>query len=548
MTTFDRPSIRIEQQTVRLQFEHSVQNMIKYTPVESNHKDCYKMERNGNLILTGWGYAEYVASAAVALKALGGRADVYGVSRRRLPEFLGELAKERGTPKWKHIYLLGLSLSGDPESLKVALAKLKTKGVEVTWISALEMPEHIAALLDGALKVRCYDGSLLEAVGQTFGVDVEAFMPFAVGRSPRDRRMSADVRAYFTLIDTAQFYYRNYQDESLYATTARYLAGGVRPAAWEPDVRSAVEHYDRYGNRELLGKSDAIATLQDRVNRVAAHEHARVLILGESGTGKETVAQQIHTKSPRWKMPFVAFNCASVTKDLLEDRFFGHERGAFTNAVERTDGLFLQADGGTLFLDEIGEMSLEVQALLLRVLEGGRFMRVGGRDELKCDVRLITATNRDLPRLVVEGKFREDLYQRLNVVQMRTPSLREHKDDIPIIANAWWRKFHDNAVLKEEQIAALMEYDYPGNVRELINILDRATALEEYDFEALMREHKEMNAGLSGGLELKLGRIPDKLEDATRLHIRRVYEKYGQNLTRAAEALDVSRNTVRKYL
>ena len=518
--------------------------MIKYSPVESNHKDCYKVEKNGNLILTGWGYAEYVASAAVALKALGGRADVYGVSRRRLPEFLGELAGERGTPQWKHIYLLGLSLSGDPELLKVALAKLKAKGVEVTWISALEMPEHIAALLDGLVKVRCYDGSLLEAVGQTFGVDVEVFMPFLKDR----KRVSADIRAYFTLIDTAQFYYRNYQDESLYATTARYLAGGVRPAAWEPDVRSAVEHYDRYGNRELLGKSDEITTLQDRINRVAAHEHARVLILGESGTGKETVAQQIHTKSPRSKMPFVAFNCASVTKDLLEDRFFGHERGAFTNAVERTDGLFLQADGGTLFLDEIGEMSLDVQSLLLRVLEGGRFMRVGGKEELKCDVRLITATNRDLPRLVVEGKFREDLYQRLNVVQMRTPSLREHKDDIPIIANAWWRKFHNNAVLKEEQIAALMDYDYPGNVRELINILDRATALEEDDFELLMREHKEMNAGLAGGLTLKSGRVPDKLEDAIRIHIHRVYEKYGQNLTRAAEALDVSRNTVRKYL
>ena len=544
MTTLDRAALRIEQQTVRLQFEHSVQNMIRYMPVESNHKDCYKVEKNGNLILTGWGYAEYVVSAAVALKAFGGRADVYGVSRRRLPEFLGGLAGERGTPQWKHIYLLGLSLSGDPESLKAALARLNAKGVDVTWISALEMPEHIAALLDGLVKVRCYDGSLLEAVGQTFGVDVEVFMPFLKDR----KRVSADVRAYFTLIDTAQFYYRNYQDESLYATTARYLAGGIRPAAWEPDVRSAVEHYDRYGNRELLGKSDEITTLQDRINRVAAHEHARVLILGESGTGKETVAQQIHTKSPRSKMPFIAFNCASVTKDLLEDRFFGHERGAFTNAVERTDGLFLQADGGTLFLDEIGEMSLEVQALLLRVLEGGRFTRLGGREELKCDVRLITATNRDLPRLVVDGKFREDLYQRLNVVQLRTPSLREHKDDIPIIANAWWRKFHDNAVLKEEQIAALMDYDYPGNVRELINILDRATALEEGDFDLLMREHKEMNAGLSGNLELKSGRIPDKLEDAMRLHVRRVYEKYGQNLTRTAEALGVSRNTVRKYL
>ena len=535
-------------QSVRLQFEHSEQNMIKYMSVEGAQKRWGKVEKNGNLILTGWGYAEYVASAAVALKALDGRAGVCGVSRRRLPELLSELASERGAPRWSHIYILGVSVSGDPNALADALAKLKAKKVKVTWISALEMPEDVAKQVNRFMDVRVFDSSLLEAVGRTFGVDVEVFMPFVVGRSPRDRRMSADVRAYFTLIDTAQFYYRNYQDESLYATTARYLAGGVRPAAWEPDVRSAVEHFDRYGNRELLGKSDEITTLQDRINRVAAHEHARVLILGESGTGKETVANQIHYKSPRAKMPFIAFNCANVTKELLEDRFFGHEKGAFTNAIERTDGLFLQADGGTLFLDEIGEMPLEVQALLLRVLEGGRFMRVGGRDELKCDVRLITATNRDLPRLVVEGKFREDLYQRLNVVQMRTPSLREHKDDIPIIANAWWRKFHDNRVLDDEQIAALMDYDYPGNVRELINILDRATALEEDDFDLLMREHKEMNAGLAGNLELKSGRIPDKLEDAIRLHIRRVYEKYGQNLTRAAEALDVSRNTVRKYL
>jgi DNA-binding NtrC family response regulator len=291
-----------------------------------------------------------------------------------------------------------------------------------------------------------------------------------------------------------------------------------------------------------------MTTLQERINRVAKCDRARVLIFGESGTGKETVANQIHNKSPRAKMPFVPFNCASVTKDLLEDRFFGHERGAFTNAVERTDGLFLQADGGTLFLDEIGEMPIEVQALLLRVLEGGRFMRVGGREELKCDVRLVTATNRDLPKLVAEGKFREDLYQRLNVVQLRTPSLREHKEDIPLIANSWWRKFHDNRVLDEEQLAALMDYDYPGNVRELVNLLDRATALGEDDFAALMREHKEMNAGLLGGLELRSGRIPDRLEDATKLHVRRVFDKYGQNLTRAAEALDVSRNTVRKYL
>jgi len=511
------------------------------------------MEKHTNLILTGWGHAEYVTAAAVALKALKGDADVMGVSRRRLPELMEEIAERKKGDRWSVIYLLGVALIGDPPRLAAALAKLKEKGVKVTWISALEMPEGVAEPLAGVLEDRSRgtrdpSSTLLEVVGRAFGVDVSAYMPFLGRRSRGGRPTMADVQAYLTLIAAAQFYYRNYQDETLYATTVRYLASGVKPCAWEPDVKNAVEHYDRYGGRELIGKSREITTLQDRINRVAAHEHARVLILGESGTGKETVAQQIHTKSPRWNMPFVSFNCASVTKDLLEDRFFGHEKGAFTNAVERTDGLFLAADGGTLFLDEIGEMPIEVQALLLRVLEGGRFMRVGGKEELKCDVRLVTATNRDLPTLVKEGKFREDLYQRLNVVQMRTPSLREHKDDIPIIANAWWRKFHDNRVLGEEQIAALMDYDYPGNVRELINILDRATALEEDDFDLLMREHKEMNAGLAGNIELKSGRVPDKLDDAIRLHVRRVYEKYGENISRAAEALGVSRNTVRKYL
>jgi len=541
----ERQVVRVQQTDLasRLQFEHYGQDVVEYPRLTANER-ILTVENDGNLILTGWGYAEYVASAAVALKALGGRADVRGVSRRRLPELLQELASERGAPKWSRIYMLGVSVSGDPTALADALAKLKAKKVSVTWISAMNIPDDIAGLLNGLMDVRVFDTSLLEAVGEAFGEDVERYMPFR--KEPK--RTTAEIQSYFTLIDTAQFYYRNYQDESLYATAARYLANGVKPCAWNPDVKAAVDHYDRYGGRELLGKSQAIVTLQERISRIAVHDRARVLILGESGTGKETVAQLLHTKSPRCKMPFVTFNCASVAKDLLEDRLFGHEKGAFTGAIERTDGLFGMADGGTLFLDEIGEMPVELQALLLRVLEGGRFMRLGGRVEEKCNVRLIAATNRDLPSLVREGKFRGDLYQRLNVASLRTPSLREHKKDIPVIANAWWRKFHGNRTLSEEQIAALMDYDYPGNVRELINILDRATALDEDDFGLLMREHKEMNAGLAENLDMKAGRIPDNLEAAIRIHVRRVYDKYGQNLVRAAEALDISRNTARKYL
>jgi len=492
-----------------------------------------------NLILTGWGYPEYVAAAAAALKALNGRADVRGVSRRRLPELLDEIGN-----KWPNVYLLGISLSGDVPALAAALKKLKAKNVKVTWISALAMPDEIRGELNALLTERVYDMSLLEAVGQALKVDVEVLLPY----TSETKRASSEVKAYLSLIEAAQFAYRNYQDESLYATAARYLSVNMKPAAWSPEVVNAIRHYERYGGRELVGKSPQMTALQERINRVAGHADARVLIIGESGTGKETVAQQIHTKSPRAKEPFVAFNCASVAKELLEDRFFGHEKSAFTGADRQHRGLFEQADGGTLFLDEIGEMSMETQALLLRVLEGGRFMRLGGSEEVRVNVRLITATNRNLPERVRDGRFREDLYMRLNVVQLRVPSLREHKDDIPLIANAWWRKHHNNRTLNDGQLAALADYDYPGNVRELINLLDRATALEEYDFDKLIKEHKEMNAGLTDHAVTDSGIIPDKLEGAIRLHVRRIYDKYGQNLTRAAQALDVSRNTVRKYL
>ena len=224
----------------------------------------------------------------------------------------------------------------------------------------------------------------------------------------------------------------------------------------------------------------------------------------------------------------------------------GHEKGAFTGANEQKKGLFEIANGGTLFLDEIGEMPLEAQGVLLRVLEGGRFTRVGGTEEISVDVRLITATNRDLAELVREGKFREDLYHRLCVVQIHAPSLREHKEDIEQIANGRWLKEHHRR-LEAEQIEVLKTYDYPGNVSELINILDRASVLDESDFSKLLKEHKEMTAGLKPSNE-KSEEIPDELEAAVRIHVKRVYEKYDRNLTRTAEALKAARNTVKKYL
>ncbi|MBR2920398.1 MAG: sigma-54-dependent Fis family transcriptional regulator [Kiritimatiellae bacterium] len=491
------------------------------------------------LIMTGWGWKEYPVSAAVVLKALGGDADVVGMSRRRLPEFL-----EFYDGKSKRIIIIGVSLSGDEPRLAAALARLKRRNVEVVWISAIDLTDKQKEILLPILNVKvCSSGTLLEAVENALNVDASSFLPYAA----EDKKNTAPVRVWQELVDAAMYFYRNYQDEESYAKAIRYLASGVCENAWDAQSRQIVAHYRRYGGRELVGKSAKMRTLKERINRIASFPDARVLILGESGTGKETVALQIHNKSDRKNEPFYAFNCASVNPSLLESRFFGHEKGAFTGADKCEMGLFELANGGTLFLDEIGELPLEAQGLLLRVLEGGRFMRMAGREEISVDVRLITATNRNLPKRVREGKFREDLYQRLNVIQLRIPSLREHKEDIRDIADGWWLQ-HNKSHLAEEQIAALMEYDYPGNVRELLNLLERAMVLGEEDFTALVNEHKEMNAGLTDNAASELASTPDEMDAVIRLHVRRIFDKYGQNLSKTAEALKVARNTVRRYL
>lgn len=492
-----------------------------------------------DLILTGWGWKEYPVAAAVALKAMGGAADVLGMSRRRLPEFL-----ESYEGKAKRIVIVGVSLSGDEPRLGAALAALKKKGVKVEWISAIDLTESQRAEISPYLEAKVFiDKTLLESVGLAFDADVKRFAPYAVG----GKKTSFDVRAWHELVDASMYAYRNYQDEKAYPKAIAYLANGVSEVGWDAEAKRVISHYRRYGNRELVGTSTCIKKLRERIDRIASFPDARVLILGESGTGKETVASQIHNKSPRRNEPFYAFNCASVTPELLEDRFFGHEKGAFTGADKQTLGLFELANGGTLFLDEIGELPLYAQGILLRVLEGGRFLRVGGREEIAVDVRLVTATNRNLPARVREGKFREDLYQRLNVVQLRTPSLREHKEDVKDIADGWWLQHHRKH-LGEDQIAALMEYDYPGNVRELLNLLERATVIGEEDFVELINEHREMNAGLTDAAVSELAGAPEELDAVVRLHVRKIFDKYGQNLSKTASALKVARNTVRKYL
>ena len=236
---------------------------------------------------------------------------------------------------------------------------------------------------------------------------------------------------------------------------------------------------------QMIGNSSVMKALYDGIAKVS-RGNSTVLIRGESGTGKELVARAIHRDGPRANRPFVAVNCAAIAETLLESEFFGHEKGAFTGAYAQRKGKLEMAEGGTVFLDEVGELAPALQAKLLRVLQEHEFERVGGSRTIRTDVRLIAATNRDLERAVRSGAFREDLFYRLNVVPLRVPPLRERREDIPLLANWFVRKFSEQtgrAVtgLSREARAFLVAYDWPGNVRELQNIIERAVVMGSND-------------------------------------------------------------------
>jgi DNA-binding NtrC family response regulator len=305
----------------------------------------------------------------------------------------------------------------------------------------------------------------------------------------------------------------------------------------------------------LIGASAPMQEIY-RIIEQAASTSAPVLISGESGTGKELAARTIHSHSARSKGPFVAINCGAIPETLLESELFGHERGAFTGAVERRAGYFELADSGTLFLDEIAEMSAALQAKYLRVLQDGVVRRLGGRAELKVDVRIIAATNRDPREAIKQGAFREDLYYRLNVFSFTMPPLRVRKGDIPLLAEAFVTEFagkYDRPAkaLSAEALETLGRHGWPGNVRELRNCIERAVVgsagvelttgdLLSLDVSPL---HEEFAASAPGLSEPLLS-----LDEAERLHILRTLAALGSNKTRTAERLGISVKTLHNKL
>jgi two-component system response regulator AtoC len=309
----------------------------------------------------------------------------------------------------------------------------------------------------------------------------------------------------------------------------------------------------RFGLESLIGESGAMHEIFDTIRQVAP-SRATVLLTGESGTGKELIAHAIHNLSSRNKTRFIAFNCAAFSQQLIESELFGHERGAFTGAVERRVGRFEQAAGGTLFLDEIGEIDSNIQVKLLRALDPGLFERVGGNQSIQADVRLIAATNRDLAALVREGKFREDLYYRLAVVQIRVPPVRERKEDIPLLANTFLKEICERdgkafRPLSPDAMEALLRYDWPGNVRELKGAIDSGVTLATGN-QITVRDLPLTVQGASGGLpprEVGNQDFVNIRDNEVRL-IMRALDESGGNRTEAAKKLGISRRTLHRRL
>jgi DNA-binding NtrC family response regulator len=309
----------------------------------------------------------------------------------------------------------------------------------------------------------------------------------------------------------------------------------------------------KFGLENIVGQSPVMMQIFDIVQQVAP-TRATVLIAGETGTGKELIAHALHNLSPRKNGPFVAVHAAALSSTLLESELFGHEKGAFTGAVERRVGRFELADGGTIFLDEVGEIEPAMQVKILRVLEERAFERVGGSKTINVDVRLVAATNRDLKKLVSEGKFRDDLFYRLSVVTVDLPPLRERREDIPILISAFIRQCStDNGKpvreITQEAINTLMAYDWPGNVRELRNTIEQMVVLSRGERLTL----RDVPAAIRAGADLtKISVVRPgvtmTVEEAERQLIVQALKETGGNRTTAANRIGMSRRTLHRKL
>ncbi len=527
-----------------------------------------KSVKRDTLLVSGLGnLSDLCPAAAVALRRFPGARLAFS-SMAALPDVIVQNRPEKNG----EVHLLGVGLTGDPAQLETALSECRKSGTRVVWHSVgypfpASLPDSLRNLLE--IDFIAEASSLADGLASSFKVEAEVLSSLAQGTYK-----GTDAKDWRERMEAEDWNFANTHDRAPLERLSRDLAECVAPQKWDDATRRLIAAYARWGGRELDAGGPRMKRLRKDISRIAKSNAERILVTGENGTGKETVAMLLHVQSGRTG-PFLAFNCATVSRDLIESRLFGHRKGAFTGATENRPGLFREADGGTLFLDEIGELPKEVQGILLRVLQEGRVQGVGETEEVAVNVRVVAATNRDLAELVREGRFRQDLYFRLALVELHVPPLRERADDFARLAGNFWKKTaKGRKALTSADIAALADYDWPGNVRELHNVLERAALFPDKSVAELVAEEAEKCAALRrpesrespegresrDGLESPESRAgkatkrppPDGkselLDDAIRAHVRRVLALHGGNISEAARALGVSRNTVRTHM
>lgn len=407
------------------------------------------------------------------------------------------------------------------DSGKEALSKVKEKPVSLVFLD-IKMPDMTGIRV--LSKIKEYDK------------DISVIMATAV----------SDVK---TVVKAIRLGACNYVIKPFDAEEIMVVARkAIEQKKLHKEVRYLRFRQEKAGSGSIIGKSRKMKNVYSMIKKVSNND-ATVLVAGESGTGKELVAHAIHYSSLRKNKPFIALNCAGIPENLLESELFGYEKGAFTDAAAQKLGILELADEGTLFLDEISDLRLDMQAKLLRVLEEKEIKRVGGIKIIKIDVRIISATNIDLRQAVQEGKFRQDLYYRLNIVPIRLPALRERKEDIPLLSEYFLEKYNQ-AFKKEingfssEALKYLMNYDWPGNVRELKNIMERLAVLKDNGiisprdllFDTLVKSDLK---GFSAE-----GTLKQACNDFERQYIKAVLEEASGNQTEASRTLGIHRNAL----
>lgn len=437
------------------------------------------------------------------------------------------------------LHLVGIGISDNREQLIRALQALKQAGCRCFWLSNqdADAPRQLDGLIEPIIE---YDADLCDLAARHFA-------PWGEYEATVNQLCAYENSAILqSIYDTVGFVNRMMRrghGQKVLGLFLESLLTRTLKTETSPALRQYIDAWRLMGHRELKGHSAPMEELKQLIWRAAAVEGLRIMILGETGTGKESVANMVHLNSPRWTARFLAYNCASSNSQLQESAFRGYHKGAFTGASAYHAGLFEQADGGTLFLDEVGDLSPESQGVLLRILEENKVMPMGGDKEIAVNVRLITATNKDLWQMVEEGRFREDLLYRLQEFTLRPPALRDIPSDLPGIADAMWRQMAGRKLPKAAE-GVLLTHDWPGNARELLNFLKYAHAMGGEDWVAYMKQHRSLrrrprNVEKEG---------PVRLDEHTSWHCKRILEQCGGNVSRAADLLGIQRPTLRSHL